>query len=498
LTTSIKADALYGIIDSLGYIIPELLLIAGFVFVLLMGLVPRLRHAAITLYLAAIVTLALSCLSVSLALSNFESPTRLFSGTLRNDDYSLYFKLLFDLAGLLTFLLSIRSPELKESKHTSEYIVLILAIILGSHLLVMSTNFIVLFIAIEMISIPSYVLTGYGTGRSSAEGSLKYFLFGSVATAIMLYGFTLLYGLSGSVDFSSVEFIRLSNVGTPLMMVAGLLSLTGFLYKIAAAPLHLWAPDIYEASPIPVVALFSVVPKLAGIAALSRFALALNMFGQSPFDWQLVLVVIAIISLTIGNFSALWQNNPKRMMAYSSIAQTGFLLVGICTFSITGFQFMLFYAAVYVAGNYLVFSLLQYAGKFEIQSIDSFQGWGRNNAFNSTMMLVGLVSLAGIPPTAGFISKLFIFSGLWEAYSTSSKTILVVLLVFGLANTVVSIFYYLKIPYYAFFKASQIPTVKKEFGVENLLALILVIVVLFLFIMPDFLMGWLNRINFVL
>lgn len=486
------------ITTSIQYILPEIILIIGILVIIVTGLVTRNRNsnliAWITLLLFAS-TLIFTILNWSL----YTSPVQLFEGMVRSDDFSAFFKILFDVAGILTVLMSMTNDELQQNKFKSEYYALIISAVLGAHMLTMSMNFIMVFLSLELLSISSYVLAGFSTNRKGAEGSLKYFLFGSVASAIMLYGFSILFGLTGTLDFSSGDFVdRLLNNQTPLVLVAGLMTLSGFLYKIAAAPMHPWAPDVYEGAPMPVVAFLSVVPKLAGVAVLAKFTLAINLFGQSNFDWQIILAVVAILSITVGNFSALWQNNPKRMMAYSSIAQSGFLLIGVVCFSIQGIQFMLFYGSVYLLTNFAVFIALQSFEKNNVSSIPSFSGWGRSSVMISIVLFIGFIALAGIPPTAGFTTKLFIFTSLWSAYEQTGKDVLVWLLVFGLLNTVVSLFYYLKIPYYSFLKSTESIQSLKKPAVENYLALVLVVLVLLLFIRPDLLMGWLNRINFVL
>jgi len=489
---------LQSITNSIGYVIPEIILSFGIVLIIFVGLFFRKKRSN-TIPWITLLVLIISIVYTILHWSSYSSPVLLFESMIRSDDFSAFFKILFDIAGVLTVLMSMKSDELSENRFNSEYFTLIISAILGAHVLAMSMNFIMVFLSLELLSISSYLLAGFSLTKKGAEGSLKYFLFGSVASAIMLYGFSLLFGLTGTLDFSSGDFVdRLLNNQSPLILVAGLMTLAGFLYKIAAAPMHPWAPDVYEAAPMPVVAFLSVVPKLAGIAILAKFTLAINLFGQSNFDWQIILSVIAILSITIGNFSALWQNNPKRMMAYSSIAQTGFLLIGVVCFSIQGIQFMLFYACIYLLTNFVVFICLQVFEKFGINSVQSFSGWGKSQVMVSILLLLGFIALAGTPPTAGFTAKLFIFTSLWNAYEQTGKDILVWLLVFGLLNTVVSLFYYLKIPYYSFLKTNDTIQSVKKTQVENYLALILVVLVLFLFIRPDLLMGWLNRINFVL
>lgn len=309
---------------SLSFFIPELILTLGILLLIAIGLIKRERASLLTF--VCFILFVLSFLFFVFNWPLYTAPTKIFGGLLRSDDFSAYLKMLFDAAGIFTVLMTWRKQ--KEQAHLSEYYALLVAVVLGAHLLVMSMNLIMVFISLELISISSYVLTGFSFSKKSAEGSLKYFLFGSVASAVMLYGFSLLYGLTGTLDFSSDEFVnQLLGNDSPLFFIAALMALTGFFYKIAAAPLHPWAPDVYEAAPMPVIAFFSVVPKLAGIGILTKFTLALNIFGQSAFDWQFILCLVSMLSLTVGNFSALWQKNPKRLMAYSSIAQSGFLLV---------------------------------------------------------------------------------------------------------------------------------------------------------------------------
>ena len=480
---------------SLSFFIPELILTSGILLLIVIGLIKKERASLLTF--VCFVLFVLSFLFVFFNWSLYAIPTKIFNGLLRSDDFSAYLKMLFDIAGILTVLMTWRRQ--KEQAHLSEYYALLLAVVLGAHLLVMSMNLIMVFISLELISISSYVLTGFSFSKKGAEGSLKYFLFGSVSSAVMLYGFSLLYGITGSLDFSSGEFVNglLGNDST-LFFIAALMALAGFFYKIAAAPLHPWSPDVYEAAPMPVIAFFSVVPKLAGIGILTKFTLALNIFGQSTFDWQFILCLVSMLSLTVGNFSALWQKNPKRLMAYSSIAQSGFLLVGVAAFLPQGVHFMLFYACIYMFMNFLVFNYLQYFESLGLASVASFSGVGKTASWPSILILVGFIALTGLPPTAGFTAKFFVFTSIWESYQLSGKAILLWLLVFGLLNTVVSLFYYLRIPYYAFIKGGESGIKANNLTFENFFGLVLVLVILLLFFNPGLLMGWINKINFVL
>jgi NADH-quinone oxidoreductase subunit N len=485
-------EQLQHIFDSARWLLPEGIIAGSLLTVLFTGLFVIqnrflvLKAVVLLTYLVALTLLVFSPAATEL----------LFGGMLRTDLFSTFFKLLFLTGGLITVLISH-----EDEKKPTEYFLLIHATVLGACLLAMSLNFVMILLSLELISLSSYLLAGFGSGKKSAEGGLKYFLFGSVATACMIYGMSLLYGISGSLDFTSDGFLNAAIRSPSLLFVlGGLLALGGFLFKIAAVPFHLWAPDVYQSAPTPVVAFFSVVPKLAGFAILSKFALAMHAFGQSPLQWQLIISLIAILTILVGNLSALMQTNAKRMMAYSSVAQSGFLLIGLAGMHMEGIQFMLFYSVVYLIMNFLVFhTLQQFEKSIGENPIPAFAGLGKALLWPSLAMLIGLISLTGLPPTAGFTAKLLIFSSLFQSYEQSSNLLLLVLFIVGLVNTVVSLFYYLKIPYHLFMKGlkSERGTIKTGWG-GNLLSLILVILLVYLFIQPHVLMSWINRITFVL
>lgn len=486
------AEKLEWIQLSLGYFFPELLLCVCVIILLLASLFSKAQGRvtdafALTFFISAFVLSLLQYNEVS-------STIPLFSGMLRLTNFSIYLKILIDLAAVFTVLLSYSQRERK-----GEYYALIATATLGAHLLVMSSNLVMAFLALELISLPSYALAAFGFQKKSMEAALKYFLFGSVASAIMLYGMSMLYGQTLTLEFTSNAFRQaIYDNQNYFLVISVCFVLIGFLFKMSSAPVHPWAPDVYEASPTPVVAFFSVVPKLAGLGILIHFIQTLNLGGSSSIRWYVIISLIAILTLIIGNFAALLQKNPKRMMAYSSIAQSGFLLIGAITLSEQGVAVMLYYATAFLLANYLVFWYIAYFEQQAVVEIGDYAGVGRTYPFASIMLLVGLISLTGLPPTAGFMAKLFIFSSLWTAYESSQTIIYLMVFVVGLFNTVVSLFFYLKIPYQAFLKAeSQTLTIKKSILV-NLFGIIVVIMLLILFFMPSGLMGWLNRINFAL
>jgi len=488
------AENLRSIGISVAHITPEIMLIAGIVVLVIAGLFKSGKLLLSILSSVFVLASLFACCKQITETAQYS----LFNDMLIGDSFGAYIRVLLDVATLFTIWMSWANSRL--TTRLSEYFVVLTGTLLGAHFLSMSVNFIAIFISLELVSLGSYVLTGYLFDRRAAEGSFKYFVFGSVASAVMLYGFTVLYGLSGSLSFNNAQFTSvLSTSHGPLMAIASIMALSGFLYKMAAAPMHPWAPDVYEAAPMPIVAYFSVAPKLAGLAVLIRFSQALpEPAGLELFSWQNVIAFIALLSITVGNFAALWQQNPKRLMAYSSIAQAGFLLIGVVAIGQDGLRFALFYASVYLVANFLVFVYLQFYESKGIETMESFSGIGKSSVVQSLFLLVGFIALTGLPPTAGFTSKLFIFSSLWEAYSASEKPLLLWLLIFGLLNTVVSLFYYIRIPYFAFIRPGSGNLQTNFLTVENLFGLVIVVVVLGLFFNPGVLMGWINKINFVL
>lgn len=482
---SIK-DMLGNIGVSLPEFAPELFLGAAILLILVAGLIWRTNRKMIHTFalISFLVLIALDITRVG------NPPVTIFSGMFRTGNtFADFFKLLFALSGFLTVAMTWRSERIQP--RLSEYYALLLTTVLGANLLVTSENFVALFLSLELISIPSYVLTAFSFDKKGTEGSLKYFLFGSIASAVMVYGISVLYGIFGTLNYT--QFSLPAGDGLTLFYIAGTFTLAGFLFKIAAAPMHPWAPDVYEAAPMPVVAFFSVVPKIAGVAILLKFSLYCVPAG---INWQLAISVVAILTLLAGNFSALWQKSVRRLMAYSSIAQSGFLLVSVAASSLTGTEALAFYSAVYVLMTYLIFIYLQHFENRAFTTIAAFEGTGKAFLWPSIFMLIGFIALTGLPPTAGFTGKLFLFSALWESYAASEQRVLLWLLVFGLLNTVVSLFFYLRIPYYAFIRPQQHNIPVNNLTFENLLGAFLVLLVLLLFFSPQLLMGWINKSNF--
>lgn len=479
-------------------LLPEIAIVATILLLIVFDLIFR-KHKSIGLATISFVGLAY-CLALSLNQWRvLDSQQTLMSGLLNLSRLSIFLKGGFIIGLAFALVTAIRSGDSqKKFFKSSETLVMLFGLLLGASFMTMSSNLLMIYISIELVSICSYVLTGLTRGRKKAEAAMKYLIYGAVASAIMLYGMSWLYGFTGTLNLTEQAFAT-AITGIPVLplAIACLMVLGGFLFKLGAFPLHIWSPDVYEATPTPVVAVFSVLPKLAALSVIFKFV---NLMNTPLIDWELWISIIAIASITVGNFSALWQKDIKRMLAYSSIAHAGFLLVGILAFSSSGNQAMLFYGSVYLIMNFGAFYLVQIlerqAGN---TSFESMKGLGAKLPVISSLILIVMIALTGLPPTAGFNGKLYIFSALWESYQSNGHDILIWVLVFGLLNTVVALFYYLRLPYLLFFKTS-----KEEVRLDNkentdaLVGTLFVLPLLLLFFRSDWFVGLMNSINFEL
>jgi NADH-quinone oxidoreductase subunit N len=328
---------------------------------------------------------------------------------------------------------------------------------------------------------------------------MKYLLFGSVSSAIMLYGMSLLYGMTGTLDLTADAFATgMVQQDTVVVAVAGILTLAGLLFKLAGVPFHVWTPDAYDAAPIPVAAFFSVAPKAAGLLVLMRVVTALPatapMGGATAAVLQTPLAVLALAGILIGNLSALWQTDAKRLLAYSAIAQAGFLLVGVVALSDAGFEAAVFYAATYLfislASFFLVDLLARSTGR-DTLTITDFAGLGARQPVLSIALMIVMLALTGLPPTVGFTAKLLSFSALFDTYQRTGNGWLLALFGLGLLNALISLAYYIKIPFFLFFRPFPAETVTVPLPKPAVwLAVGLVVPVLLLFVKPDWLLEW--------
>ena len=332
------------------------------------------------------------------------------------DHMALFFKMLAVVTMIFVGLISGEYMQ-KHTPFRGEFYGLTLLATLSIMLLVGATNLIMIYLALEFLSISSYILTGYlRRDARSIEAAMKYFLYGALASGVMLYGFSLIYGATGSVDLATIA-ASLSSAHTGLVVVSVILILAGFGFKIALVPFHQWSPDAYEGAPTPITAFLSVGPKAAGLAVLIRvMVVALPEFS---LNWVPILSFVAMITMTVGNLIALWQTNMKRMLAYSSIAQAGYMLVGLAawtatprtnTFFLGGVDAVMIFLFAYLFTNLGVFTIaIIMENQHGTSNISDYAGLVRRSPFYSVALLVFFLSLIGIPPTSGFIGKLFVF-----------------------------------------------------------------------------------------
>ncbi len=463
-------------IKSLALFYPEAILVAGFLLVILADLFFSRRIPQLP-YLLALFTLIFSGVLNCGMLG--QAPVQLFGGMIVLDHLAVLFKLIFCFVSILFSIL--------------------MAVQLGLNLMVMSQNLLMIYLSLEMVSVGSYLLVGYlSQNPKQSEAAMKYALFGAVCSAFMLYGMSLLYGFTGSLEIYSPQFVSfLSTTPFHSWGVGLIMLLIGIAFKLSLVPFHFWAPDVYEGAPTPVTAFLSTAPKIAGfglfIRVLAPFQpLSLSGVDSSLFSLTGVLAVMAIFSMIVGNFGAIWQNNVKRMLAYSSIGHTGFMMMALFIFSASGFKALIFYMVIYSIMNMAAFMIAdEVEEKTGKQNIDDYKGLGKPLSVLMIAMVVVLVSLTGLPPTAGFTAKFLVFSAAIEAYNLSGSVLLMALIIIGAISTVVSLFYYFRIPLNAFLRTSDNPVIGFKNSPKTYISLFLVFLLLFFILFPSVILGFL-------
>ncbi len=373
-----------------------------------------------------------------------------FRGILSIDGFTLFFNAMFLVAALLTALISYRYLE-QEGEQQGEYYGLILMAQCGMFFMAAATELVTLFVGLELMALTFYVLVGFlARDKRSNEASMKYFVLGSFSSAFLAYGFSLLYGLSGSTRMADIgALLETRPLTDPLLLLAIGCTIVGVLFKLGVAPFHMWVPDIYEGAPTPVTAYLSVASKAAAVAMLLR--LFEGPLAGSREIWEPVLAAAAILTITVGNLGALSQSSVKRMLAYSAIAHAGYMLLGLVAGNATGIKGIVLYAFIYTfmnLGAFLVLIGLHRKG-FRGENLEDLNGLMRSNGFASIAMLVFLVSLAGIPPTAGFIAKYYIFLALLESGHYYLAAI-------GVLYVAVAIYYYFRVIRAMFFEEPDV------------------------------------------
>lgn len=367
----------------------------------------------------------------------FSDPGPAFSDMLLVDGFATFFRILVIGVGILTVLSSYRYLT-RENAEPGEYHALILFSVMGQCVMVTANELIMIFIGLEISSIATYILAGYlRDDKRNNEAALKYFLLGSFATAFFLYGVALIYGMTGSTNLSLIR-TAVTGASPVFVSISAALMLVGVLFKVSGAPFQIWAPDVYQGAPVPVSAFMSAGPKAAAFAILLR--IFMTAFVSIGSGWEPLVWVSALLSMTIGNFAALSQSNIKRLLAYSSIANAGYVLVAVTAQSTMGTSAAMFYLVAYAMMNVGAFAVVAHlSGKGEKHvSVDDFAGLASRQPLTAAMLTVFLLSLIGVPLTAGFFGKFYIFQAALQSH-------LVWLAILGLLNSAVAAYYYLRI-----------------------------------------------------
>ena len=470
-------------LNSLQYIKPEIAVSITLVVIVLADLIfgKKKSHLPVISIIGLLVTGYFVIEQFGMNATAFSSSPE-SKGLLSVDAFGAFFKLIVVLTTIFVVFFSVSSKEIKESvdRH-GEYYTLIFGMVLGMFLISSATDLILIYLSIEVLSLSSYVLAGFvKTAKRDSEASLKYMIYGSASSGIMLFGISLVYGLTGTTNLYTInQILSVSQMTGFTFIFAAILILAGIGFKISAAPFHFWTPDVYEGAPISITAYLSVASKAAGFALLVRFIKITFVDSVAPtgfwsilnvVDWQSILIVLSILTMTLGNFAALWQDNLKRMLAYSSIAHAGYLLLAVAIFSDQGLSAVLIYFAIYLFMNLgAFFVVMLIANKIGSEDIDDYKGLGSSASILGVALTIFLLALAGLPPTAGFIGKLYIFIALIDAN-------MVAVAIIALLNTVVAYYYYVRVlkNLYLVQHESKFSKIEVSFGNKVLLFVLLI------------------------
>ena len=424
-------------------LVPELAIFALAVLVLLIGLVQQGDPGRVIGWITLIGLLAV--LGLTFVAQEGRS---LFGGSFVNDSLAIFSKKLFLSSAALSVLGSLTLGQSSFNRRAAEYHFVLLVSVLGMLVLASARELILLFVSFELMSIPLYVLTGFVKKEDVAsEAALKFFLVGTASSAVIAYGMSFVFGVTGTTALSAIPDALAA--GDPMMMLGMTLLLAGLGFKIAAFPFHMWAPDTYEAANTPFVAWLAVAPKAAGFIAIIR--LYVEGVGAATLVWMPVIAAVAGMTIVTGNLMAIPQHNIKRLLAYSGIAHIGYMLIGLAAFTSTGIAMVLFYLVAYLFGNMGAFFVVEAVARSEKSNdIDAYRGLAQRSPLLALAMLIFLLSLGGIPFVAGFWAKLYVFL----AAINQGMYGLVFL---GAILTVVALYYYLLVARRMYIEAPERP-----------------------------------------
>ena len=428
-------------------LIPETIVVIVALVVLAVDLLFLRDATARSRMATSVLVVALGCATAIIALAQTSTPLHLLDGMLDINSTERFIK---QVILVLTAVTAIISLESNFTKHIGEYVALLLLATVGMMLLVSTDNLLLIFVALELTSLPLYALTAFNKQSvQSSEAALKYFLFGSMSAAFMLFGLSLLYGISGEITLGEIA-AKLGGQLEPVFYVALVMTLIGFAFKIAAAPFHLWAPDAYQGAPTPVASFIASGSKVASFFVLARVMIAgfAGTEGSAAWrelvpGWVPLIAALAIASMILGNIAAIAQSSVKRLLAYSAIAHAGYALLAILSNTEQALGSLLYYIVTYsltALGAFAVVSVVENGGTGE--RLQDFIGLSRRSPVLSLCMLVFVLSLAGIPPLAGFFGKFYVFTA---AARSGNSLGLLWLVIIAIATSAISLYYYLQL-----------------------------------------------------
>ncbi len=433
-------------LQSLNFFIPEIILVITVIAALITDLFLKKSKTDFIGWVLGIGLIVAALATINL---RHVAPTTLFMDMIVIDPFSSFIKLVIILSTLLVIIASWNNDELK-SYRKGEYFTIMGIMVLGLFLMASSIDIIMLYLSIEIVSIMSFILAGYlKLDTRSNEAGLKYVIYGAFSSGIMLFGLSIVYGLTGSTNYFDIQesIVALDSTANPALVMGMLMIFAGFGYKISAVPFHFWTPDVYEGSPTTITAYLSVAPKAAGFAMIIRFfhqvfsdsyALSSNLIGSTDMPWPEIIGLLAVVTMTLGNLVAIQQVSIKRMLAYSSIAHAGYMMLALPVISIDAIEAIMIYLFVYLFMNLgAFFIVITVKNKTGGETFDDYKGLGWEMPFVGSVMTLFMLSLTGLPPTAGFVGKLYIFKTLIGAGNSYYW-----LVVAGGINSVISLYYY--------------------------------------------------------
>lgn len=467
-------------LSDLGPAMPEILIAGIAMIILLADLVIKRKETLAFMSIMGIFVAAFYALTGASGSA--------FGNMFISDSYSAFFKLIFFLAAFLSILISVRYIAI-EKINFGEYYALILFSTLGMMIMVSTKNLMVLYLGLELMSLSTYILAGFIRSDSkSNEAALKYFILGAFSSAFLLYGISIIYGLTGTTDLRAIAVYINENslTGNKMLLLSVIFFVVAFGFKIAIVPFHMWTPDVYEGAPTAITAFMSVGPKAAGFAIIGR--VFYEAFGTLYVYWGNMFVPLALITIVIGNLIALSQTNIKRMLAYSSIAHSGYALLGIIAGTPDGLMSTMNYLMIYAFMNIGAFSIVIMLRRegFSGVNIDDYQGLAKKHPITAAAMLVFMFSLTGIPPTAGFIGKFYVFM---EAVKAGYVEIVVIAVIFS----AVSAYFYLRIVMYMYMREPKEDIMLKPSPSISLALIIAAAGTLLFGIMPSALINLVKR-----